>query len=77
LGGSFFLTYNGIQVTDGSAFLGSAPSSSVTMVVNPQPIPEPAAAILTITGALAIALQKLARQLRKSSLTDSEPQSDS
>jgi len=66
-GGSLVLTYNGIDLTSTGATIPSAPSSSFTLVANTPtpPVAEPTSAILSLSGAVAILLGKLARKLRK------------
>lgn len=63
-GGSLVMTYNGIDLASGGATVQVAPSSSFTLLANTQEAPEPTTAILTLSGAVALILGKLARQLR-------------
>jgi hypothetical protein len=64
-GGYLVLTYNGIDLTSGGATIPVAPSSSFTLLANAAEAPEPSTAILSLAGAMAIGLGKLARQLRR------------
>jgi hypothetical protein len=66
-GGSLVLTYNGIDLNSAGATIPAAPSSSFTLVANTPtpPVAEPTSAILSLSGAVAILLGKLARKLRK------------
>jgi hypothetical protein len=65
-GGSLVLTYNGINVTTSGASISSAPSESFSLLANATPsAPEPTTTILSLSGAAAIILVKLARELRK------------
>ncbi len=77
-GGGLFLTYNGINIVSGEATIGSSPSASFTVVAGLTPsAPEPTAAILSLSGAAAIILAKLARQLRRKNLIPNEESPDS
>jgi hypothetical protein len=80
-GGNFGLTYNGILVVPGVlvpglATIEAAPSASFTLS-SETPAPEPTTAILTLTGAAALALERLARQLRSGFSTEMDAPSDS
>jgi hypothetical protein len=77
-GGGLFLTYNGINIVSGDATIGTSPSSSFTVVAGLTPsAPEPTAAILSLSGAAAIILAKLARQLRRKNLIPDDESPDS
>ena len=67
LGGNLFLNYNGINIGTSGASLTAAPSESFTLVANVSSplVPEPSTAILSLSGAVAIILGKLAHQLRR------------
>jgi hypothetical protein len=77
-GGGLFLTYNGIHVFTGDATIGVSPSASFTLVAGAAPVaPEPATAILGMSGAVAFILAKLARQLRRKNCVEDDESSDS
>ena len=71
-GGTFGLTYNGIHVAGDTATIAATPSASFTVIPNSDPTPEPSTIVLILTGAAALALQRLARQLRKTALTETD-----
>jgi hypothetical protein len=70
-GGSFLLTYNGLNLTTSGASITAAPSGSFTAIANnaSPDAPEPSSIVSTLTGALAFVLAKLAHQLHKKNST--------
>jgi hypothetical protein len=62
---TLILTYNGIDLTTAGAAITMASSASFSLVTDPVAVAEPSSAILSLSGAVAIILGKLARQLRK------------
>ena len=78
-GGNLFLNYNGIDISTSGASLTAAPSESFTLVANVSSplIPEPSSIILSLSGAAAIILGKLAQQLRRKNLVAVDESSES